>query len=63
MSFGTPAPPPMIVAPQAPAAPPLFGSQQPKKNPSQGRSMNQTFLGTAAAPQAGQLGQKTLLGQ
>lgn len=54
---------PMI--PNAPQAPPMFGggpdSARPGQKPKR-QSFFPTFLGTGDTPQAGQLGQKTLLG-
>lgn len=64
-SSGSSSPPPPI-APEAPTPPPVFG-QAPSTNPSGGKparkSMNPTFLGAADTASAGQLGNKTLMGQ
>lgn len=62
MSFAAPDTPPLPVVPGAPTPPPVFGERAgQKKKPQQ--SMQPTFLGTQATPQAGQVGSKTLLGQ
>jgi hypothetical protein len=53
---------PMI--PNAPSPPPMFGmadASKPGAKPKRA-SFFPTFLGTGSAPEAGQLGQKTLLG-
>lgn len=59
MSFEAP-PLPTIGA--APAPPPMFGADPNSTGKPKKKSMQPTFLGTGATPQAGQLGQKTLLG-
>lgn len=46
----------------APPPPPMFGAFAGQKK-QKAKSMQPTFLGADAAPQAGQTGQKTLLGQ
>lgn len=53
--------PPQPMVPVAPIAPPMFGQGPQGKKPGQ-KSLTPSFLGSAMTPQAGQLGQKTLLG-
>ena len=59
MSFDAPE----IQMPKEPPPPPMYGVDQKKKRPGQGRSMTPTFLGSEAVPSAPQMGNKTLLGQ
>lgn len=51
---------PMI--PNAPAPPPMFGAETTPGQKPKRASFFPTFLGTGDTPQAGQLGQKTLIG-
>lgn len=60
MSFGVDTPP-MPAVPAAPPPPPMFGQKAPPRKSGQ-QNMQPSFLGTGAMPQAGQLGQHTLLG-
>lgn len=61
MSLSAPTPAPVIL-PGAPAAPPMLGSPTQGSKP-QAKASQPTFLGSNLVPQAGQTGQKTLLGQ
>lgn len=59
--FSSPEPSP-VVAPDAPAPPPLLGQQPNRQKPGK-RSMQPTFLGQSSSPSAGASQPKTLLGQ
>lgn len=59
MSFNAPDLPSV---PAAPPPPPMFG-QAPQGGKPAKRSAQPSFMGTGAAPQPGQTGMKTLLGQ
>lgn len=61
MTFSTPTPPAPVL-PQQPAAPPMFGQQtQPGQKPG-AKSSQPTFLGANLGAQAGQTGQRSLIG-
>lgn len=53
--------PALPALPTAVPPPPMFGQNPQGKKP-QRKSMQPSFLGTGSMPQAGQLGNKTLLG-
>lgn len=63
MSFSIPSPQ-LPAVPQAPGAPPMFGTPQagPGQKP-QPMSSQPTYIGSQLTPQAGQATGKTLLGQ
>jgi hypothetical protein len=63
MSFGTPPSGQLPMIPNAPSPPPMFGQadSSPGTKPKR-QSFFPTFLGTGDTPQAGQVGNKTLLG-
>jgi hypothetical protein len=62
MSFSIPPTASLPQIPNAPPPPPMFGAQQQPGSKPKRASFFPTFLGTGSTPEAGQLGQKTLLG-
>ena len=61
MSFSVPTPPAPVL-PQAPAAPPQFGTQTQGQKP-QAKASQPTFLGAELTANPTNTGNKTLLGQ
>jgi hypothetical protein len=62
MSFAAPPQGTLPQVPNAPPPPPMFGAQTTPGSKPKRQSFFPTFLGTGSTPEAGQLGQKTLLG-